>query len=418
MGIHRLLLLNIRKNGIFACHIIFPFNIIMIDFSKDPFDFAHISILSDQLLFFTKDTESYQPEIIEAARHTSSHCYDFVQHVLGKYKNKQATRVMFTPTMFSTIIRVCEADNDTEIRDFYIEMFKLITPSLETPLRFEYWSMRTVDNLLRIHMKAEDVDEISKLMLSLKRIPVAFIVDKYLKERPKELLNYAANHTHIYLGSKAPLNIGGPVPDPIMCDKVVRALYRVCNKLSYIVRRDLQRIYLDMDWEAVNAQEGTSFSQSFITWLKWACTHAVYIGTRVRNDGYPSWCFAPFSMDVCAEEEKTAQLGALYNYVCDILALDREKDVTVQLKPFYGEDVIPDKYAYAPIFTDDPRYDPKIDGIAASYTGNFVAETDFMHVCQRLFWDAGAGVYVSFKKECIIIPAGKGYEKYQLIREV
>ena len=65
MGIHRLLLLNIRKNGIFACHIIFPFNIIMIDFSKDPFDFAHISILSDQLLFFTKDTESYQPEIIE-----------------------------------------------------------------------------------------------------------------------------------------------------------------------------------------------------------------------------------------------------------------------------------------------------------------------------------------------------------------
>lgn len=173
-----------------------------------------------------------------------------------------------------------------------------------------------------------------------------------------------------------------------------------------------------MDWEAVNAQEGTSFSQSFITWLKWACTRAVYIGTRERNDGYPSWCFAPFSMDVCADKENTSQLSALYDFVCDILALDREKDVTVQLKPYYGEDVIPDKYAYAPMFTDDPRYDPKIDEIAASYVGHTVAKTDFMHVCQRLFWDSGAGVYVDDKKECMIIPAGKGFEKYQLIRKV
>ena len=390
----------------------------MIDFSKDPFNLTHISILSDQLRFFTKETESYQQKIIEIARQRSSHCNDFVQHLLSRFKNKHATRVMFSPTMFGTIIRTCNAYDDTEICDYYLEMFKLITPSLETPIRFEYWSMRTVDELLRIHMKAEDVEEISKLMLSLKRIPIAFIVDKYLKERPKEIWNYVVNSTHIYLGSTLPLNIGGPVPEPEVCEKVVRALYRVCNKLSRIVRRDLQRVYMDMDWEAVNSQEGTSFSQSFVTWLKWACTRAVYIGQRERNDGFPSWCFAPFSMDVCEEKEKTSQLSALYDLICDVLAKDREKDITVQLKPYYGEDVIPDKYAYAPMFTDDPRYDPKIDEIAASYVGNTVAKTDFLHVCQRLFWGAGAGVYVNEKKECMVIPAGNGMEKYQLIRKV
>ena len=108
----------------------------------------------------------------------------------------------------------------------------------------------------------------------------------------------------------------------------------------------------------------------------------------------------------------------MYDFVCDILAEDRDREITIKLQPYYGNEVIPDKYAFAPIFTDDPRYDPKIDEIAASYTGHTVAKIDFMHVCQRLFWDAGVGVYVNDKKESIVIPAGKGIEKYQLIRKV
>ena len=391
----------------------------MLDFSKDPFDLHHISIISNQLNYLTKDAESLLDTIIESAAQKSSHCQDFVQHVLSRCKIKNAVRALFSPTLFSTIIRVCEANDDLEIRGFYQEMFKLVTPFLETPIHFDYWSERTIDELMRIRMKADDIDEISKLMYSLNRIPIAFIVDKYIKGRPKEIWNYITCSTHIYTNSSCPLNIGGPVQNPEICDKVVKTLYRICNKLSRIVKRDLQRIYADLDWEAVNAQEGAAFTQSFITWLKWACAHFMYLGTRERNDGYPSWCFAPFSMDVCEEKEFTCRLGAFYDDVCDILSMDRDKDVSVQLKLYYDEDVIPDKYAFPAVYTDDSRYDPKIDEIAASFVGRHtVAKVDFLHVCQRLFWGAGAGVYENVRKECLIIPAGKGIEKYAMIRKV
>lgn len=390
----------------------------MIDFSSDPFDLKHISILSSELRYFTKDTESYQQEIIDKARLQSPHCNDFVQHLLSRYKNKHAIRVFFAPTMFSTIIRVCDACEDDEIRCFYLDLFRLISPSLETPIRFEFWSMRAIDECLRMHMKQEDVDEISRMTLSLKRIPIAFIVEKYLNSRPKQLVEYAINSTYIYSNYDKPADPERIIPNPEVYDKLIHALYRICNHLARVVKLGLQRVYMDLSWEAVNAQEGTSFSESFITWLKWACTRAVYLGKRERNDGYPSWCFAPFSMDVCTTQENTSQLGELYDFVCDILAEDRDKEITIKLQPYYGNEVIPDKYAFAPIFTDDPRYDPKIDEIAASYTGHTVAKIDFMHVCQRLFWDAGVGVYVNDKKESIVIPAGKGIEKYQLIRKV
>ena len=114
----------------------------------------------------------------------------------------------------------------------------------------------------------------------------------------------------------------------------------------------------------------------------------------------------------------TSHLGALYDFICDVLGEDRESDVRVRLQPYYGEDVLPDKIVYAPMFTDDPDYDPETDELAASYTGHIVAKTDFMNTCQRLILEAEAGLFVDTENECIVIPAGKAIKKYELLRKV
>lgn len=390
----------------------------MIDFSNDPFDLAHISILSSDLRYFTEETESCKDDIIALAKQRSSHCSDFVEHILNRYEDEVATRILFSPTLFNIIIRACRVFKDDEIRSFYLDAYKSILPTLETPIGFDHSSKRAIDTCLKAHIKPEGVNEISRMMLELKRIPVAFILQKYLESKPKPLMEYTVKSTYIYTNNDKPLNVDGAVPSPDDYDKLIHALYRICNKLRSSVRLGMQRIYMALSWEAINAQEGTSFSQSFITWLKWAAAWANYLGTRERNDGYPSWCFAPFSMDVCTRDEMTSQLGALYDFICDVLGEERESDVSVRLQPYYGEDVLPDKIVYAPMFTDDPDYDPEIDELAASYTGHIVAKTDFMNTCQRLILEAEAGLYVDAENECVVIPAGKAIEKYQLLRKV
>ena len=159
----------------------------MIDFSNDPFDLAHISILSSDLRYFTDETESCKDDIIALAKQRSSHCSDFVEHILDRYEDEVATRILFSPTLFNIIIRTCRVFKDEEIRSFYLDAYKSILPTLETPIGFDHSSKRAIDTCLKAHIKPEGVNEISRMMLELKRIPVAFILQKYLESKPKPM---------------------------------------------------------------------------------------------------------------------------------------------------------------------------------------------------------------------------------------
>ena len=357
----------------------------MIDFSSNPFDLTHISLAKLEGMRFTDESESLKDEILELARHRSVHCLEFAEYMIKKPRKSRAVRYMFTPSVFSSIARACKKWGDEEILNYYLDAYYLVTPTLEDPFLYDRWAARVIDLCLRNHIKPDAVNEIAVKMMILKRIPVAYIVDKYLKGKPLELQEYVANSTYIYAEGTKEHNVSGAVDDQKSYDKLIRALYRICNQLRSLCRFQMQREYMELSWEAINAQEGTSFTPCFISWLKWAAVNAKFVGNRERNDGYPSWCFAPFSMDVCSEKEKSPGLDSLYDYICDVLGEGREKKVQVRLQ---------------------------------SYHDGFPVEADFYHVCQRLVSSMIPGIYVDKTNDCIVIPAGKGIEQYRLIRQV
>ena len=390
----------------------------MIDYSSNPFGLSKTCIFGREMMYFTDGTEDIKDEIINAAKTESQECTDFVEYLLTLFDNEYSVRCMFSATVFNKVVHTCKAEGEDKLLAFYLRVYRMVIPTMREQYRFDFWSNRVIDTCFRLHMNAEDVGEIGNLMLSLQRIPVAFIVDKYLKSRPKKILEYINQSTFIYDNSNLVVDADATVTDPVTCDKLVHSLYRICNQLRHFVKHRYQRSFMDLSWEAVNAQEGTSFSESFINWLKWAAARAQYMGTRERNDGYPSWCFAPFSMDVCIDDEISTGLGELYDFVCDVLGMDRENDVTIRLQPYFKEDVLPDDVVYPPIFTDDPRYDPEKDNEPLPYTGHVVSRSDFFRVCQRLIFAANVGAYINEEDAAIVIPAGKAIEKYELLRKV
>ena len=389
----------------------------MIVFSSYLFGFSNTYIFGRDRMDFTEESESKKAEIIKVAKAESQYCLDFINYLFD-YFDEEPVSCIFSAPIFNKIVHACNSLGEQELLSFYLRVYKIVVPTMREMRFFDYVSKQTIDSCFRLHMNAEDVGEIGKLMLSLKRIPVAFIVEKYLKSRPKKILEYVNQSTFIYNNSSLLVDVDATVVDQDACGLLVRSLYRICNQLKHFVYRQYQRSFIDLSWESVNAEEGTSFSESFINWLKWATAQAQYIGTRERNDGYPSWCFAPFSMDVCSKDEITSGLCELYDMVCDVLGMERENDVTIGLQQFYKEDVLPDDVVYRPIFTDDPRYDPSKDNEPLPYTGHVVSKSNFFRLCQRLVFAANANAYIKEEDECIVIPAGKAVEKYGLIRKV
>lgn len=390
----------------------------MIDFSSNPFSFSKTYIFGRDRMYFTEETESKREEIVKAANSESKYCADFIEYLFDYFDNEESVSCIFSAPIFNKIVHTCVLSGEDELLSFYLKAYQIVIPTLREQYRFDYWLKRTVDTCFRLHMNAEDVGEIGNLMLSLQRMPVAFIVDKYLKSRPKKIVEYVNQSTFIYSDNSQKVDPDAEIEDPETCDKLVHTLYRICNQLRHVVMARDRRTLMNMSWESINAQEGTSFSESFINWLKWATARAKFLGTRERNDGNPSWCFAPYSMDVCSEDEISSGLGALYDYVCDVLGMDRENDVVIRLQPYYNEDVLPDDIVYPPIFTDDPRYDPEKDNEPLPYTGHVVSKSDFLQVCQRLFFAANVGAFINDDEDSIVIPAGKAIEKYQLLRKV
>ena len=357
----------------------------MIDLSTNPFDLNHLSVAKLEGMRFTDESESLKEKILEIAGQRSSHCLEFAEYMLKKTRKSRAVKYMFTPSVFSSIARACNNAGDYEILNFYLETYQLVTPTLEEPIRYEYWSERAIDICFRNHIKAEFVNEIAVKMTSLKRIPAALIVDRYLKSKPARLQEYVSASTFIYPNNNKELNISGGVDNQDLYDTLIRALYRICNQLRRVCRFQMQREYMELSWEAINAQEETTFTPCFITWLKWAAVDAKYMGNRERNDGYPSWCFAPFSMDVCSEKEKSPGLDSLYDFICDVLGEDRKNKVQIRLQ---------------------------------AYHDSILTDSDFYHICHRLVSSMIPGIRVDKTNDCIIVPAGKGIEKYRLIRKV
>jgi hypothetical protein len=390
----------------------------MIDFSSNPFGFSNTYIFGRDRMYFTEESESKKTDIVKAANAESQYCTDFINYLFDYFDTEDPVSCVFSAPVFNKIVHACNVLREEELLSFYIKAYQMVLSTMRELYRFDYTSKGVIDTCFRLHMNAEDVGEIGNLMLSLQRIPVAFIVDKYLKSRPHKIVEYIDQSTFIYANNSRDVDADAIVNDPETCDKLIHSLYRICNQLRRFVRHRYQRSFMDLSWESVNAQERTSFSESFINWLKWAAANARYMGTRERNDGFPSWCFAPFSMDVCIDDEISSGLGAFYDQVCDVLGKDREKDVIIRLQSYYNEDVLPDDVVYPPIFTDDPRYDPAKDNEPRQYTGHVVSESDYMRVCQRLIIATNANAFINEEGDSVVIPAGEAIEKYQLLRKV
>lgn len=401
----------------------------MIDFSApDPlrlegkvFPFNDLNSISDEV-------ESLKPQIIAEARKESDHCAAFVDYVFDLIDEDISVGALFSATVFSAIIKACNSADDLVIRDFYLRMYQLITPMLWEMNFFNHHLERTMNIFRSNKILPKDVPVIKTAIETLQRIPVALIVDRYLKAKPKQIRDYIKSSTFIYYSPDQEVDLPGSRIDPEIYEKLIGSLYRICNQLRNQARTVNRRSYRNLSWEAINAQEGTSFSQAFITWLKWATTGAKYFGTRERNDGYPSWCFAQYSMDVCYDKEDLTGIGDLYDRLVDLLGSDREQEIRIPLADYYYGHVQPDEVMYQPLFeeaTDDEDTegsDSEEEGLIEineedrSIWLDSISETDFVLLCQRII--AEIGCELTIDEKMIILPAGKGIEKYRLIRKV
>ena len=401
----------------------------MIDFSApDPFGLEGKVFPFIDLNVFSDEVEFLKPQIITEAQKESEHCVAFVEYIFGFIDEDICVGAMFSATVFSAIIRECNRADDSVIKDFYLRMFQLVTPMLWGMSFFEHQFGRTMDIFKRNKILPEDIPVIKSSIESLKRIPVALIVDRYLKAKPKQMRDYIRSSTFIYDTPDQEVDLSGSRIDPEMYEKLISSLYRICNQLRQLARTVNRRSYRNLSWEAINAQEGTSFSQSFITWLKWATTEAKYFGTRERNDGCPSWCFAPYSMDVCYDKEDMTGIGDLYDHVVDILGSDRQQEIRIPLADYYYGHVQPDEIMYQPLF-EEANEGEDTDDCNSGQEGSFgikeedrpawldsISETDFILLCQRIITEIGCKLTIDEKM--IVLPPGKGLEKYRLIRKV
>ena len=400
----------------------------MIDFSaQDPFGLEGKVFPFTDLNIISAEVESLKPQIIAEARKESEHCVAFVDYVFDLIDEDISVGAMFSATVFSAIIKACNSASDTVIKDFYLRMYQLVTPMLWRISFFEHRLERTMEIFKRNKILPEDVPVIKSAIESLQRIPVALIVDRYLKAKPKQIRDYIRSSTFIYDSPNQEADLSGARIDSALYEKLIGSLYRICNQLRHQARTVNRRTYRNLSWEAINAQEGTSFSQAFLTWLKWATTEANYLGTRERKDGFPSWCFAPYSMDVCYEKEALTGIGDLYDRLIDLLGSDREKEMKIPLADYYNGHVQPDDVIYQPIFkeADDEDTDgsnPEDEGpIEISEEDrpawlDSISETDFILLCQRII--AEIGCKLTIDENMIVLPPGKGIEKYRLIRKV
>ena len=132
-------------------------------------------------------------------------------------------------------------------------------------------------------------------------------------------------------------------------------------------------------------------------------------------------------MDVCYEKEALTGIGDLYDRLIDLLGSDREKEMKIPLADYYNGHVQPDDVIYQPIFkeADDEDTDgsnPEDEGpIEISEEDrpawlDSISETDFILLCQRII--AEIGCKLTIDENMIVLPPGKGIEKYRLIRKV
>ena len=401
----------------------------MIDFSApDPLGLEGKVFPFNDLNVFSDEVEFLKPEILAEAQKESEHCIAFVEYIFGFIDEDICVGAMFSATVFSAIIKACNRTDDSVIKNFYLRMFQLVTPMLWEMHFFEHQLERTMDIFKRNKILPEDNPVIKSSIESLKRIPVALIIDRYLKAKPKQMRDYIRSSTFIYNTPDQEVDLSGSRIEPEMYEKLISSLYRICNQLKYPARTVNRRSYRNLSWEAINAQEGTSFSQSFITWLKWATTEAKYFGSRERNDGCPSWCFAPYSMDVCYDKEDMTGIGDLYDRLADILGSDHEQEIRIPLTDYYYGHVQPDGIMYQPLF-EEATEDEDTEDCNLDEEGSFeikeedrpacldsISETDFVLLCQRII--AEIGCELTIEDNTIVIPPGKGIEKYRLIRRV
>ena len=401
----------------------------MIDFSApDPFGLEGKVFPFIDLNVFSDEVEFLKPQIIAEAQKESEHCVAFVEYVFDFIDEDICVGAMFSATVFSAIIKACNRADDSVIKDFYLRMFQLVTPKLWEMGYFEHQRERTMDIFKRNKILPEDIPVIKSAIESLKRIPVALIVDRYLNAKPKQMRDYIWSSTYIYDTPDQEVDLSGSRIDPEMYEKLIGSLYRICNQLRHQARTVNRRSYRNLSWEAINAQEGTSFSQAFITWLKWATTDAKYIGTRERNDGCPSWCFAPYSMDVCYDKEELTGIGDLYDHLLDLLGSDREQEIRIPLVDYFYGHVQPDEIMYQPLFEEADEeentygYNSENDGPIEINEEDrpawldAISETDFVLLCQRIISEIDCGLTIDEKM--IVLPPGKGIEKFRLIRKV
>ena len=112
----------------------------------------------------------------------------------------------------------------------------------------------------------------------------------------------------------------------------------------------------------------------------------------------------------------------------DLLGSDREQEIKIPLADYYYGHVQSDEIMYQPLFEDAGK-EGDTNGCDSEDDGpieineedrpawlDSISETDFVLLCQRIIAEIGCGVTMG--ENMIVLPLGKGIEKYRLIRKV